>query len=287
MRELVYLSTAKLNALAPRPGQSVFTGDGEIEVSLWGLRFKTVTAAPETALPWRRLGKAERQLSKQTRDFHGEPVPPPGTWISFHTALSAELPASWLDGLDVALFAGEHVDESGAVTALLLCGSGRHLTHRAGGEPAGFDGGGGSVPSYEWFRPPGELPDEAMGWRELDRQRREAAPDATVDEAVDAALAEQPPAGSGATGSTPAEAPGSGPAMPESGATGDPEPGAVGLWTGYALHRAVRQRAINPPVPMRGYARVLMSGAIRQPDGPRDIRIVLATPLAVEYSVSG
>lgn len=70
------------------------------------------------------------------------------------------------------------------------------------------------------------------------------------------------------------------------GAVGDSEPGAAGLWTGYALHRAVRQRAIGPPVPMRGYARVLMAGAIRPPEDSREVRLVLATPLAVEYSVA-
>lgn len=258
MRELLYLSTAKLDALRTGAGLRAL-GDVEFEVSILGFKVKATPrpGAPEAAIPWQRLKAAEKGL-KDAPDIAARPDVPVGGWFAFKAETAAELPARWLGDVHVALFACRYDTPPGAERlVVLLCGSERHLIGGSGG-----DGGGGSAPDDAWFTE--EARDRDLRWRDLDALRTSAehTRDPGLDERVRDAIA-----------------------VAESGTAEADADADASLWTTYALHRGVTRR-IGPHrrTVLSGHARVLVSGRIATADGEPATRVVLATPLAVEYA---
>ena len=254
MRELLYLSTAKLDALRTGAGLRAL-GDVEFEVSLLGFKVKAAPrpGAAAGAIPWQRLKAAEKAL-KSARDIAARPDVPVGEWFTFRAETAAELPARWLGDARVALFACQYATPPGAEKlVVLLCGSARHLI---GGSDD--DGGGGSVPDESWFAE--DERDRELRWRDVDAMRSgaEHERDAGLDERVRGAIA-----------------------VAERG----DEDADAALWTTYALHRGVTRR-IGPHrrLVLSGHARVLVSGLIGTGEGEPLSRVVLATPLFVEYA---
>jgi hypothetical protein len=263
MRELLYLSTAKLASFVPDSNRRRPTIN-EIEVSLWGLRIKVTGAAGGVSEEMlKHLGRVEKDLSRHAHDLVRTPTPPPGAWFHFRAPVVAELPAQWLGEADVALFACLP-DARGPVAKqpiVLLCGSERHVLGRS---PAPGDDrrSHGSVPDPQWFSVP-SVPDDVLevSWRELNRRRLESSRpvDEPLDQRVGSVL---------------------GQADARSAATWEP-----GLWVTYLLHRAVSLgTAATHRGVMRGYARVLLSGEVNPSGDGERVPIILGSPLVVEYS---
>lgn len=137
MRELVYLSRAKLDAFVPRRRIFSRTRPEKVEVSLPGL---TVGAtAPDqsnaSAVPWDRLRAVENHLRKTAARLDSRDLRP-GLWFRFHQ------PMVWTVGAvfdmdrygaalsNLVLFASDATDpqpDAPPPARILLCGSRGHL----------------------------------------------------------------------------------------------------------------------------------------------------------------
>ncbi|MGC4880986.1 SAVMC3_10250 family protein [Micromonospora sp. DT43] len=146
MREVVYLSTGKLNEFVPEPRRALPDVKVHAGGSLAGI--DVANPAPDSVREMRRHLKRVEKLMARDAPWHTEPDLTPGRWVRFEAALD------WvtLRGRyqDLVLFVDpEHPLTSGS-RRLLLHGSARHLRGRPpvqvdGPALTGLDGTGHSA----------------------------------------------------------------------------------------------------------------------------------------------
>lgn len=134
MREVVYLSTGKLNEFVPEPRRALPAVKLHAGGSFAGVDL--ASPAPDSVREMRRhLARVEKRMGRDT-PWYTEPGLAPGRWVRFEAALD------WVtlrgSGQDLVLFV-DPVDSSGSgfQRRLLLHGSARHLR---GGPPVQVDG---------------------------------------------------------------------------------------------------------------------------------------------------
>lgn len=132
VRELVYVSRAKLGAFALRGGLLRRIRPGNVEVSLPGVRIGADTSMGDDppAVPWAHLKAVEKNLRKTAVDVDSSNLDT-GRWFRFNLPMiwavgdEIEVSGRTYEG-DLVLFASVDPTETGH-TAVLLCGSKGHL----------------------------------------------------------------------------------------------------------------------------------------------------------------
>lgn len=131
MRELIYLSTAKLAAFQHKRRRLRFRSSGEVEVSLLGIKASLALNPAEGngELTTAVQRSVEKALRKTALDLSSG-APRPGQWFRFQaqsvwTQQRAGWPWSVLP-LDLVLF-GLHLPDLSHKPRVLLCGSTKHL----------------------------------------------------------------------------------------------------------------------------------------------------------------